>query len=135
MSTLPDFELDVTGEYTGNAYPETDEYRVRIEQTSDGTEFRLWVEDTSGSVVGESKFGEDEADGIFKVAETDHSLDAYGDDWTIPSGIERTVEWTLPTDGDHWVRLDSGGIDAIAQWLRFALGFETYDGPEDRYES
>jgi len=136
MSTLPKFEKDVTGEYSGNAYPEQAEYRVYIEQTGDGTKFQMWTEDSCGSVVGMYVFDDLIAeDGIIAMATTNHGLDGYEDDWHLPDGMYRTLQWlvpTLPFDVD--IRLSEDDIDSIAGWLNYALGHAEYDGPEDAWE-
>jgi hypothetical protein len=135
MSTLPDFEMDWHGEYSGNAYPETHEYRIHVEQVGDGTQFRLWAETTSGGVVGEYTFDEEIAeDGVIAMAEINHDLGGYEDDWHLPDGMYRSIHWVIPTDDDIDIRLDESGIDAISHWLRFALGLDEYDGPSDRWE-
>lgn len=130
MTTLPDFQKDVTGEYSGNAYPETHEYRIRMVQINDGTEFVLTVETSSGDEINVVPLTEEDADGIFKVAETSHSLDVYEDDWKIPEGIERSVHWDL-SDAENFIRLDADGIDEVASWLEYALGLKVWDGGEE----
>jgi hypothetical protein len=126
---LPDLQIDITGEYYGNAYPENREFRVRL--TVDPSDaVVLHLEDSNGyPVVDAITISEEEADGIQKVATTSHSLDVYEDDWKIPVGIERTVCWTLG-DAEVSVRLDESKIDEIATWLRFAVGDEEYTGGE-----
>jgi len=129
MATLPDLQMDVTGEYCGNAYPESAEYRIRITQINDGTEFVLSVENSSGGEINVIPLKEADADGILKVAETSHSLSGYDGDWKIPVGIERSVHWDL-SDAENYVRLNESDIDEIAQWLRYALALDDYDGGE-----
>jgi hypothetical protein len=136
MSTLPNFQKDVTGEDSGNAYPEQTEYRICIEQVGDGTKFQMWAEDTSGGVVGMYAFNEEIAeDGIIAMAQINHGLDGYEDDWHLPEGMYRTIQWALPgLPVDVDIRLGEDAIDEVAAWLRFALGLDTYDGPADRWE-
>jgi hypothetical protein len=74
---------------------------------------------------------DEEVEGLQRVASTDHGLGAFDDDWKIPAGMDRTIEWTLQTDIDHTVRLDTTDIDEIAAWFRFATGEEVWDGGED----
>jgi hypothetical protein len=134
VSTLPDFVMDITGEYTGNAYPEQREYRVTIHAV-DTEVWRLAIEDSGGFEVGSTVITFALADGIFKAAGTDHSLDAYGSDWTFPEGMERTIEWVLPTDDtDIYVRLNADQIDMVSDWLRYATGLDEYDGNPDVWE-
>jgi len=133
MSVLPDFQMSVAGEYYGNPYPQAADYLVRIVQINDGTEFVLTVENSSGGEVNVMPLTEADADGIFKVAATDHSLSGYEDDWKIPPGIERSVRWDLG-DGDNFVQLAGGEIDEVATWLRYALAIDEYTGPSDSWE-
>ena len=135
MSRLPAFEMDVTGEYSGNAYPEQHEYRIKI-VTLDGTgeTFLLDVQDHNGSDVGQYEFDAAVAEGLMKMASTAHSLDEYEDDWGIPVGMSRVLAWALPTDPENYVVLGEHHVDQIGDWLSFATGESTYDGPEDRWE-
>jgi hypothetical protein len=131
---VPDFQMDVRGEYQGNAYPETAEYRVRIVQ--DRTDQMVMsVEDSGGHLVG-SPLDLDEAliDGIRSMASTDHSLSAYEDDWDIPAGMDRHLTWLLQTDLDHCVVLDESRIDHIVDWLDYADGTKTWDWAEQGEE-
>jgi hypothetical protein len=135
MATLPQFQKDVSGEYAGNAYPEQTEYRITIEQMGDGTEFVLATESTDGTVLGTYRFDEDIADGICDMANTNHDLSGYEDDWALPTGMYRALHWLVPNCPiDVTVILDEDAIDEIRHWLQFALGHDTYDGPEDRWE-
>lgn len=130
MSTLPDFSLDVTGEYQGNAYPEPAEYRISISILGTGVDYGLVVENSSGGVVNSIILTEEDADGIEKVATTMHGLEVYEDDWKIPAGIDRTVYWDLG-DTENFVRLDESGIAQVNAWLRYALGFEEWTGGDE----
>jgi hypothetical protein len=130
MSILPDFEMDVTGEYSGNAYPEQRVYRIKIQQVGDGTEFLLTVDDD----IEGYRFDEYVADGITEMASRDHGLSGYEDDWSLPDGMNRALRWDIG-DSENYIVLTEGQIDEVATWLRFALGLDTYDGPADRWES
>jgi hypothetical protein len=125
-STLPDLSMDVTGEYQGNAYPETHEYRITMTREDD--QFLMDIEDTTGMSLGTTAFSAEEVDGITEMAMRDHSLSGYEDDWTIPEGMNREIVWTLPTDGDHWIQLKEGEIDEVAAWLRYATGEDEWTG-------
>jgi hypothetical protein len=127
--TVPPLQMDVTGEYQGNAYPEAQELRIHMTILGTGEDFGLVVEDNAGGVINSVTISEAEADGIQKVASTEHSLAVYEDDWKMPPGIERTVQWDLGS-GDTYLVLSSGHIDEIAAWLRFATGEEEWDGGE-----
>lgn len=135
MTALPDLQMDVTGEYSGNAYPETHEYRIGLARV-EGPQFRLWAEDTGGGVIGEYLFDEVIAeDGIIAMASINHGLDGYEDDWHLPDGMYRTLGWAIPnTPPDVRIAIDESGIDQVATWLRFALGLATYDGNPDEWE-
>jgi hypothetical protein len=132
MSTLPALVKDVSGQYYGGAFWDSADYRVKI-VTLDGSgeNFRMTVESASGSEVGTYEFGKAEADGITRMASTDHDLGAYEDDWAIPLGMRRTLSWTLPTTDDHLVVVEQDVIDEIADWLEYATGAKTWDGGED----
>ena len=135
MTLMPDFRMDVTGEYGGNAYPEQREYRVTIMQRSDKETYYLLVEDSGGGEVGEYVFAATVADGIIDMATRDHSLGGFEDDWDLPDGMDRALTWDLPTnDNDVLVRLDQHHIDSIAEWLRFATGIDTYTGDPENWE-
>jgi len=134
MTLLPDFQMDATGWYGGNAYPETREYRVTI-QPREGESFYLRIEDSGGAEVGEYIFGRDVADGIIDMANRDHDLTGFEDDWELPVGMVRTLAWDLPTaDQDVEVRLTQDRIDQVAAWLRFATKVDVYDGDSDVWE-
>jgi hypothetical protein len=132
-SGLPDLTMDVHGEYYGNAYPESADFRVRMSIMVPGDRYLLTVETADGTEIDTVPLGEEEVDGIQKIASTDHSLEGYADDWTIPVGIDRTVHWDL-SDAEHFVRLNEQQIDEIAQWLRFATGQDTYEGDPENWE-
>jgi hypothetical protein len=131
MSTLPAMVKDVSGQYYGGAFWDSADYRVKI-VTLDGSgeKFQMTVESASGGEVGTYEFGPAEAEGIARMASTDHGLGAYEDDWTIPSGMGRTLSWSLPTVMDHLVVLEQDVIDEIADWLEYATGEKTWDGGE-----
>jgi hypothetical protein len=129
VSTLPDLQMDVTGEYQGNAYPETHEYRITMKRDDD--QFLMDIEDTIGMSLGTTAFSAEEVDGITEMAMRDHSLSGYEDDWTIPEGMERVITWVLPTDADHYIVLNESQIDEVAAWLRHATGEDTWTGGED----
>jgi hypothetical protein len=121
---VPNLEMDVIGEYHGNAYPEKWEYRITMQpDTEEEGGFLINVEQESGGSMGTTVFTADEAEGLQKMAGTDHSIDAYGDDWTFPDGMERVL-----TDPDHYIRLDESQIDEVAAWLRYATGEDTWAG-------
>ena len=134
MTTLPDFAMDVPGWYGGNAYPETHEYRITVSGTvTDG--FVLKAEDHLGGQVAEFGFDSDVADSLIDIGGRDHTLSGYEDDWSLPDGLDRMLVWDIPTtETDHEIRLHQGQIDNIREWLRFALGFEVYDGNPDMWE-
>jgi hypothetical protein len=136
MSTLPNFQKDVLGTSSSNAYPEYPEYRVCIEQIGDGTKFQMWAEDTSGNIIGEYTFDEEVAeDGIIAMAQINHGLDGYEDDWHLPDGMYRTIQWALPgLPVDVDIRLGEPDIDEVAAWLRFALGLDEYTGDPENWE-
>jgi hypothetical protein len=138
MSTpLPAFQMDVTGEYGGNAYPEQVECRVHMAQSGEiGPESAehpvvLWVEDSSGDRLGQMWFSPEEIEGILWMALTNHGLDGYEDDWSLPVGMDRRLVWTLPTDNDHFVQIDETQIDEMAAWLRFATGEDEWTGGDE----
>lgn len=133
VHSLPEFKMDVRGEYSANAYPEEAEYRVHMAQEDDDAEHPvvLWVESSSGERVGQAWFSEAEIDGITSMATVDHGLGGYEDDWLLPAGMDRQIVWTLQTDLPHYVRLDSSQIDEVAAWLRFATGDEEWTGGDE----
>jgi hypothetical protein len=129
--SLPDFSMDVVGEYTGNAYPEQTEYRIHMAQETDPDKpVVLWVEHSSGARVGQTWFSPADIDGITSMASIDHSLSGYEDDWSLPSGMDRQLIWTLQTDLPHYVRLDAGNINEIAVWLGYATGENEWTGSD-----
>ena len=123
--TVPPFEMDVMGEYTGRPYPEQHEYRINMIQSDEGCV--LGVETSSGSEVREFTLSPEEMDGILKAAQTDHSLDAYGDDWKFPVGMDRVITWDIG-DGENDIRLSQGQIEEIADWCEYALGLSEWTG-------
>jgi hypothetical protein len=129
MSTLPAFQKDVPGQYYGGAFWDFAEYRIKI-VTLDGTgeRFVLSVETASGGEIGEHEFDAAVAEGIARMASTDHGLSAYEDDWAIPMGMGRVLTWDLPTVEDHLVVLDEAAIDEIAAWLEYATGEKVWPG-------
>lgn len=130
---VPEFRLDIHGEYYGNAYPETAEFTVRaVAQPGQDAGYLITVETSDGGVLGVVALTEAEADGVQKVAMTDHSLNAYGDDWIFPDGIDRVATWDLvPADGEYRVVLSEGQIHEFSQWLDYASGQKTWDGGEE----
>lgn len=132
--SVPDFEVNLVGEYQGNPFPERADYRVRAVTQPDGIVHMLTVESSDGQLVGVTGLGEPEVDGILKVAETDHDLTVYDGDWTFPSGMVRAVEWILPTEIDHYVVLRQPEIDSLAEWLRYATGDKTWNWAEQGSE-
>ncbi len=132
MITLPALVKDVSGQYYGGAFWDSADYRIKI-VTLDGSgeNFRMTVESASGGEVGTYEFGLAEAEGIARMASTDHGLGAYEDDWTIPSGMGRTLSWSLPTVMDHLVVLEQDVIDEIADWLEYATGQKTWTGGDE----
>jgi len=135
MSTLPNFGMDVTGWYSGNAYPETREYRVMIAQRVPGESFYLRAEDSGGFEVGEYIFERDIADGIIDMGNRDHDLSGYEDDWSLPVGMVRTLSWRLPTaDLNIDIVLQQHHIDLVCAWLRYATGLDTYTGDPEIWE-
>jgi hypothetical protein len=130
MSTLPDFQMDVTGEYQGNAYPESAEYRIVMLRHTTGS-IMFCVENSSGSDIGQPLVLDDGLiEGITWMANTNHDLGGYQDDWDIPAGMDRQLVWTLQTDIDHYVQLTEDQIDQVAAWLRFATGEDEWTGGE-----
>ncbi len=130
---VPDFQMDVTGEYQGNAYPEPQAYRIRI-APHDEEFFSLTVENESGGIVGSVSLGDAEIDGIDKASLTDYSAPLEDGDWTFPAGMSIALTWQMPTDGDVYVVLDQGHIDQIANWFRYATGEKTWDWGTDGEE-
>jgi hypothetical protein len=132
MSTLPAFQKDVAGQYYGGAFWDSDDFRVKI-VTLDGTgeTFRMSIETSDGTEVGEYEFDMYAAEGIARMASTDHGLGAYEDDWTIPPGMRRMLTWTLPTSEGYLVVVDEDVIEEINAWLEYATGEKTWDGRED----
>jgi hypothetical protein len=132
VTALPHLEMDVPGEYSGNAYPERHEYRIKMvvapDSPADEPRFLLDVQDHNGSDVGQQEFGPEEAEGIIKMASTDQDIGGYEDDWKFPAGMLRALTWTLQTDMDHEVVLNESHVDEVAAWLRYATGEETWDG-------
>jgi hypothetical protein len=131
---VPDFQMDVAGEYGGNAYPESHGLRIGITVLGTGEDFGLTVETEGGDVVGSMTISLDEADGIIRMGTTDHSLSGYEDDWKIPGGMERTIEWVLPTDMNYTVILNANQIDEVAEWFSYATGEKTWDWAEQGEE-
>ena len=125
---VPNLKMDVTGEYSGNAYPEEAEYRIVIEFHDHDEGWLMEVEHASGAKVGGTALTPEIVDGIVSMAQIDHGLGGYEDDWEIPAGMDRHIEWVLQTDMPHYVRLDESQIDEIAAWLRFATGAEEWTG-------
>jgi len=133
MSTLPAFAKDVSGQCYGGAFWDSADYRVRIKEVQHV--YHLTVENSSGHRVGEMVIDDGIADGIARMASTDHGLSGYEDDWTIPPGMERVLTWVLPmNDETHSVVLNEAVIDEIAAWLEYATGEETYDGDPENWE-
>ena len=132
MSTLPAMVKDVPGQYYGGAFWDSADYRVKI-VTLDGSgeNFRMTVESASGGEVGTYEFGMAEAEGIARMASTDHGLGAYEDDWTIPFGMARVLTWDLPTIMDHLVTVDEDVIEEIADWLEYATGEKVWTGGDE----
>jgi hypothetical protein len=127
---VPDFRMDVLGEYQGNAYPERAEYRVVIAPNPAGT-LTFLVEDSGGYKVAQPlELTEELIDGIRTMASTDHSLAAYEDDWELPAGMDRHITWMLQTDLEHLVVLDESRIDHVVEWLDYADGTKTWDWDE-----
>jgi hypothetical protein len=124
--TVPPFEMDVAGEYQGNAYPEQREYRIHMIESAYG--ISMGVEDSSGHEVGTQDFSVMQAEGIIQMAHTDHSIDAYGD-VNVPSGFGREIAWVLDTaDADVYIRLSEDQISEIADWLEYATGEAEWTG-------
>jgi hypothetical protein len=124
---VPDLSMDVTGEYQGNAYPEQREYRVTLAHDP-GDGIQMLVTDSGGAPVAKPLLVTPElAEGVISMADIDHDLSAYDDDWTLPSGMMRSLSWTLQTDMDCEITLDQGQINTIAEWLRYATGERDWD--------
>lgn len=128
---VPDFVLQLKGEYQGNAYPEQREYEVRLaHDPEDGVQ--MLVTDSGGAPVAKPlTITEELADGIISMGQTNHDLDGYQDDWTLPTGMGRSLTWTLQTDMDHYVVLNEDRIAEIADWLLFTNGEKTWDWATD----
>ena len=133
--SLPDMQLDIVGAYAGGAYVMDADYRIRFSlDVPDDSAFRITVETEEGTLVGTDLFSEGVAEAVMDMAHHDHSLSGFQDDWDIPKGMDRHIEWTLQTDLPHHVRLDSGHIDEIAAWLEYAVGEKEWvDGEEWSY--
>jgi hypothetical protein len=129
---MPDLQMDVTGTYIGNPFPEQEDYRILLQPYLH--EFALTVESTSGTVLGDMTITKELADGIIGMAGIDHGLDGYQDDWVLPTGLDRVMTWTIPAGSDNWIRLDEAQIDEIADWLRCATGEVEYTGDPERWE-
>src|SRR4051812_14112853 len=125
--------MDVTGEYTGNSYPERGEYRISLTVLGTGEDFGLVVEDASGAVVNSVILDASTAEAVKDMAGTNHGLGAYEDDWSLPVGMNRVLTWDVG-DSVNSVVLNEGQIDEVAAWLRYATGEETYDGNPDEWE-
>ena len=128
---VPDFVMDVAGEYTGNAYPEQREYRITMaHDPTDGAQ--LLVTDSSGAPVMKPLMLDDGLiDGIISIAGIDHSLSGYEDDWTLPDGLDRQLSWTLQTDLDCDIRLTEVQIAEISDWLGYVNGEKTWNWATD----
>jgi len=134
-STLPAFSKDVTGQTYGGAFWDSTEFRIKIRTLiGDHERFLMTVETSEGTEVNQTFITLAEADGIDRMATTDHGLSGYEDDWAIPMGMRRTLSWDLPVDEGHLVTLEQDAIDEIAAWLRYATGEETYDGDTENWE-
>ena len=128
---VPPFQMDAAGEYTGDAYPRPEEYRIHMVEETGTDNMLLSVEDHAGNEVIETLTITPElADGIIGMAQIDHGLGGYEDDWKIPAGMDRTITWTLG-DNATYLALSKGHIDEIASWLRFATGEEEWDGGDE----
>jgi hypothetical protein len=128
---VPDFVMDVGGEYGGNAYPEAREYRVKMVQ-SPTNGIVMGVSDSSDNMVGVPLvITEELADGIMRMASTDHTLSGYEDDWKLPDGMERTVSWMLDTDADVMIVLNEDQIEEVGTWLRYATGNDYWNWETD----
>jgi len=126
---LPAFQMDVTGQCYGGAFWSEADYRVCMAvEDSTETPVVFWVEDSAGTRLTQHWFSPEEIEGITWMSNTNHSLDGYEDDWSLPVGMDRILIWDLPTDDDNNVRLDDAQITEVAAWLRFAIGEETYTG-------
>lgn len=134
MTTLPDLQMDLTGRYNGGAYWNEAEYRVIAREADDIGTYAIVVEDTAGNVVGEQVLSAEQTADLIDVASRDHSLSGFDDDWDLPRGIERRIEWVLQTNMDHEIVLTSDQIDEVAMWLRYATGVAEYDGNPDEWE-
>jgi hypothetical protein len=129
--TLPDFRMDVVGEYY-SVFPEKREYRVTMTREDS---LQLFVEDSGGYIVSRPLTLTDEVvEGICWMASTNHGLDGYEDDWSLPEGLGRQLVWVLPTEEPHSVLLDESQIEQVAAWLAYATGEETYDGDPENWE-
>lgn len=133
--SLPDMELDVVGVQSGGAYEIPTEYRVRLStDVPDDSAFRMVVHTSDGALVGVDLFSDGVAEAVTDMAHHDHSLSGFADDWDIPKGMDRHIEWNLPIEPPHHVRLDSHHIDEIAAWLEYAVGEKEWvDGEEWSY--
>ena len=129
MSTVPNLQMDVVGEYLANAYSETRDYRIHLKPHQHG--YRLMVEDSGGGIIWMSFLTDEDVDGLQRMASTDHSLSGYEDDWKIPEGMERVLTWVVLDDNTHFVRLNSGQIDEVAEWFEYATGEKVWDGGDE----
>lgn len=131
--TLPRFQKDLVGTYDGSIYSMPTELRVLLAEDPHG--FRLTVETGIGVEVGNQALTMVEAEGIIKMASTDHDIGVYEDDWTFPVGMRRVLTWTLETDSNYHLVLNEADIDEVATWLRYATGEEQYEGDPDIWEN
>src|SRR3954463_5179378 len=126
---VPDLEMTVTGSYEGNSSPAPVEYLVSLTVLGTGEDFGLVVRPTAGTVVDPDTLDVAAAEGVIRMASTDHGLSGYEDDWTIPRGMDRALTWNVGS-GHDVVMLTEGQINEVAQWLRFATGEDTWDWAE-----
>jgi hypothetical protein len=89
------------------------------------------VETSDGTEISQTEISAEEADGILRMATTDHDIGVYEDDWTFPSGMSRVLTWTLPTNSDHTVVLNEADISEIGAWLEYATTDKEWVGGEN----
>ena len=123
---VPDFKSHGTGEYYGNAYPEQFEYTLRCSENAD-EQFVLVAEDNSGGEIVSVTFTDEDADGIQRMATTDHGLGAYEDDWQIPPGMNRVLTWDISDNPEYGLVLNESQITELGHWLTYALGETKWD--------
>lgn len=122
---LPDLQMDLRGEYQGNAYPEQRDYRLSaLTPRHEHAHVTVIVEDSDGNAVSLIVLSAEAVDEIIRAASIN-----YGDFEYAPLYVTIGMNLTLDTM-QHDVRLNEGQIEELAAWLRYAIGDETWTGGE-----